>query len=73
MKYAILSLLVVGSASFTPNAEPSRAPVRMETQRKPNIDVGLGRFFGMVATVSALSFGTVPAAQASQPQSQSRK
>jgi len=62
-------LLLIGASSFVPlstTPSPIRPSCALEARKenKP-ADCGLARFFGVVATVSLLSFGTIPNAQAS--------
>ena len=74
MKQAVLSILFVGAASFVPLAtrtlSPARgsasATVRLNAQHieRPPMDLGLSKFFGLVATASSSSVGNAPAVQA---------
>ena len=70
IKQTILSTLLVGAASFAPlsttptSSRHADASVRLDAKHQPRVDLGLAKFFGLVATTSALSNGDVPAARA---------
>eukprot|EP00977_Amphora_coffeiformis_P002813 scaffold528_cov165-Amphora_coffeaeformis.AAC.25 len=67
MKRIVLANLLIGASSFAPISTPPSRPAFALEARKENGpgDLGLARFFGVLATVSALSFGTIQNAQAS--------
>ena len=75
IKRTIFATLLVGAASFVPLSTPParhHAVMCLDAQKR-QADLGLARFFGLVATVSVLSFGDVPAVQASVTINESRK